>query len=132
MNRTTAGLLVLLTPFSASAAEYTANSVKAADGLIRCITASNGWFTQSTGPCAGFIPPTRIAMGEAFEIDGKKLRIGFIGVTVIEKDMHYPPVRAFKAGDITCTAAASRSQVPLGRDGHSGSWLYINRCEPVD
>ena len=132
MNRTTAGLLVLLAPFSASAAEYTANSVEAADGVIRGITASNGWITSSTGPCVGFVPPARIAIGEAFEIGGKKLKIGFVGVTVIEKDMHYPPVRAFKAGDITCTAAASRSQVPSGRDGHTGSWLYIDRCRPVD
>jgi hypothetical protein len=63
---------MLLTPLAVSAAEYTANSVQSMDGNVKCFTASSGWFIQSTGPCKGFVPPQRVAIGETFEADGRR------------------------------------------------------------
>jgi hypothetical protein len=133
MYRMLTGLVLLLAPFSASAAKYAANSVEATDGIIKCFTASDGWFIQSTGPCKTFVAPRRIAIGETFEVGGKKFKIGFIEVSLLDKDI--PPTnvtRGFKAGEVSCTAATSRSQAPSGKGDHDGTWMYIDKCRPID
>jgi hypothetical protein len=96
-----ASILLLISAASVNADDtrtYQATAIEAADGSVKCFEAG-GWFFQSTDPCSGFVPPPRLAVGESFEVSGKKIKIGFIAVTVYDKDKPATPYGpAIKAG----------------------------------
>ncbi|WP_027571298.1 hypothetical protein [Bradyrhizobium sp. WSM1743] len=137
-SATAASFVLLFSAASATADDtrtYQATSIEAVDGKVKCSEAG-GWLIQSTGPCSRFVPPPRLAVGESFEVNGKKIKIGFIAVTVYDKDKPASPyMPAIKAGSMYCTAASSASQIPSysrdKKDEHQGIWLYIDQCRPL-
>ena len=62
---------------------------------------------------------------------GKTKTITVILANPVSKDI---PTLGLKAGDVTCTAAESVANIPgvSGKREHTGTWLYIAKCRPIE
>lgn len=119
-------------PITAAVAQtFTANQVQSLDQDIKCIWARDRIITLISGPCDSYVPPKQVRIGETFSANGKVKRINVIFANRVEKDF---PQLKLKVGDWTCTAAESASEIPThsGKKDHTGTWLYIPKCQPVN
>ena len=126
---TTAELAVQTEPVQAGMRK--AKYVEAIDGSVQCIWARDRLITKITGPCDAFTPPRQVRIGETFQANGKTKTINVILADRAEKDF---PTLGLKAGDFTCTAAESAANIPSvsGKREHTGTWLYIAKCKPIE
>lgn len=122
---------MVLSPLSARGEMFKAKRVDALDGKVKCLWARDRLITTISGPCENYTPPQHIRIGETFQANGKAKTIKVIIADRVEKDL---PSLALKAGDWTCTAADSESNLPglSGKREHTGTWLYIAKCRPVE
>jgi hypothetical protein len=121
----------LLLVASAQAELFKAARVEALDGKVRCIWARDRLITVISGPCDDYTPPRQVRIGETFQANGKTKTITVILADRVSKDL---PTLGLKAGDFTCTAAESAANIPSvsGKREHTGTWLYIAKCRPVE
>jgi hypothetical protein len=124
-------VLVTLAPAPAPAEMYKAVRVEPLDGAVRCIWARDRLITLISGPCSDFTPPRQIRLGETFQANGKTKTINVILADPVSKNI---PALGLKAGDVTCTAAESPADIPglSGKREHTGTWLYVAKCRPVE
>lgn len=115
----------------AHAKEYKAKLVEPINGVIACNWARDRLITVISSSCEGFKPPARVALGETFQANGKTKTIKVIFANQMEKDL---PELKLRAGDWTCVAAESVSDIPVmsGKKEHTGTWLWIASCRPVE
>jgi hypothetical protein len=121
----------LLLPIVASGEKFKANRVEAIDGVIKCNWARDRLITVISGPCDDFTPPRQVRIGETFQANGKTKTINVIIADQAEKGM---PSIGLRAGDWVCTAAESSTDIPgfsNVRD-HTGTWLFIAKCNPIE
>jgi hypothetical protein len=113
----------------ASAGEFYAEAVAAADGEVKCLAHTSWIITTVSGPCKSFMPPEKVALGQTFVADGETQRIGVIVANQAEKDFltHGMDIRK---GQWTCVAAETKEDLPSD-DERSRTWLYIRKCEPL-
>jgi len=126
------GILLLgLAPFPTLAQTYMATFVEAVDGQVKCNWARDRLITLISGPCDDFTPPSKVRIGETFMANGKTKTINVIVADRVEEDF---PQMQLKAGDWICTAAESPKDIPSlsGKSDHTGIWLYIPKCRPVE
>lgn len=125
--------VVLVSLLSTSAHGETIRSswVEALDGKVKCIWARDRIVTVRSGPCKNFVPPRQVRMGETFQANGKIKTIGIVTASRMDKDI---PQLGLKSGDWTCTAAESPSDIPefSGKRDHTGTWLYVAKCKPLE
>lgn len=123
--------LAILFPTIAYGQTYKARKVEALDGTVACNWARDRLITLISGPCEGFVAPQKVEVGGTFQANGKTKTINVIFANKIEKDM---PTLKLRAGEWTCTAAESTSDIPVvsGKNQHTGTWLYISKCRPVE
>jgi hypothetical protein len=95
---------------------------------IRCFLRHEGWITTTTGPCEGFTPPARIAIGATFKANGKDRTVGAITATQSDADWTYSDFRMHK-GEWACAAAETESDLAEGR--YDALWLSIVPCQPA-
>jgi hypothetical protein len=107
---------------SAEAAEIRASRVEAVANNVKCFHSRRGWFADTTGPCQSFIRPDSIAMGRTFQANGETIEIGFIAIETDGASGTAP----------SCVAAASRSQIPIEDIRADRTWLFIEKCIPVN
>lgn len=117
-------------PRGSFAAEIQPNEVRAADEKMLCFRRKDYLITVSSGPCDGFIQPSRIAIGERFAAEGKDRTIGVIRATQAEKDIKASGID-IKKGEWTCIAAETKEDLDLEHNNHA-LWLYVRKCQPVD
>jgi hypothetical protein len=122
---------VLCMPIPATAETYKAKYVMALDGVVDCKWARDRFITVISGPCEDYKAPSEVRLGATFQANGKTKTIKVIAATQIEKD--YPELK-FKKGDWYCAAAESAADIPsLSRKSeHTGTWLYIGKCKPLE
>ena len=127
----TALSLSLLLPAVAQAESFKATRVEVIDGSVRCIWARDRLITVISGPCGDYTPPRQVRVGETFRANGYTKTINLILADRISKDL---PTLGLKAGDVTCTAAESAANIPgvSGKREHTGTWLYIAKCNPIE
>lgn len=123
--------LSVLLPAQAQAEMVKATRVEALDGKVRCNWARDRLITVISGPCDDYIPPRQVRVGETFRANGKTKTIAVILADRVSKDL---PTLGLKAGDVTCTAAESTANIPSvsGKREHTGTWLYIAKCKPIE
>ncbi len=123
--------LSLLLPAAAQAESFKATRVEALDGKVRCAWARDRLITVISGPCDDYTPPRQVRVGETFQANGKTKTITVILADRIAKDI---PTLGLKVGDVTCTAAESAANIPgvSGKREHTGTWLYIAKCKPIE
>ena len=73
-------------PFCSFAADYPVQEVRAIDGKILCFAHHNLIVTQRSGPCDGYVPPSKVGVGQSFVADGKTRTILVIHATQTDKD----------------------------------------------
>jgi hypothetical protein len=114
----------------AIAQTFNANQVQSLDQDIKCNWARDRIITLISGPCESYVPPKEIRIGETFSANGKVKKINVIFADRVEKDF---PRLKLKVGDWTCTAAESVSDIPghSGKKDHTGTWLYVQKCQPL-
>ena len=124
-------LIVILPPLVAYGQTYKAKRAEALDGVVKCLWARDRLITVISGPCDNFTAPRQVRVGETFQANGKTKTINLILANRIEKDI---PTLKLKAGDWTCTAAESVGDIPgeSGKREHTGTWLYIAKCRPME
>ena len=122
---------LLLASSAVHAETFKAKRVEPINGVVECKWARDRLITVISGPCEGFKPPTQVRLGEPFEANGKTKTIKVIFADRIEKDM---PSLKLRAGDWTCVAAEGVSDIPTmsGKKDHTGTWLYIASCKPLE
>lgn len=122
---------LLLVPTATHAETFKAKHVEPINGTVACNWARDRLITVISGPCEGFKPPAQVRLGETFEANGKTKTIKVIFADRIEKDM---PSLKLRAGDWTCVAGEGVSDIPgmSGKKDHTGTWLYIASCRPVE
>jgi hypothetical protein len=121
---------VVLTANHTNAEKFTARHVETVDGIVKCNWARDRLITVISGPCDNFVPPNTIKIGEPFQANGRTKTINVIFADHIEKNM---PSMGLKAGDWVCTAAESETDIPSASgDSHTGTWLYIAKCKPLE
>lgn len=118
-------------PWVAHGEMFKAKRVQALDGNVKCNWARDRLITVISGPCDKYSPPQQVRLGETFEANGKVKMINVILADRITKDM---PELGLRAGDWTCTAAESPADIPSvsGKREHTGTWLYIAKCRPIE
>jgi hypothetical protein len=121
--------LSVLLPAAAQAESFKVTRVEALDGKVRCNWARDRLITVISGPCDDYTPPRQVRVGETFQANGKTKTITVILADRIPKDL---PTLGLKAGDVTCTAAESAANIPSGKREHTGTWLYIAKCKPIE
>lgn len=121
----------LLLAGSAQAELFKVARVEALDGKVRCNWARDRLITVISGPCDDYTPPRQVRVGETFQANGKTKTIAVILADRVSTDL---PTLGLKAGDFTCTAAESAANIPSvsGKREHTGTWLYIAKCKPVE
>lgn len=102
-----------LAPHQLTATADSITDAEALDGHVICL-AHYDWITsRSSGPCDGFIPPTKVAVGADFTANGKRRQIRFM-----------------RADQGSCTAAETEADLDV--EHREGSlWLYIPKCRPL-
>jgi hypothetical protein len=122
---------MVLVSLPAQAEMFKAKRVQALDGNVKCLWARDRLVTVISGPCEKYTPPQQVRVGETFQANGKIKTIKLILAHRTEKDI---PSLGLKAGDWTCTAGESSSDLPAlsGKQEHTGTWLYIAKCRPVE
>lgn len=122
---------LVLAASQANAQNYRANTAESVDGDIRCLWARDRIITVVSGPCEKFTPPRQIKVGDAFSANGSNKVIKVLLATRVEKDL---PSVNLKAGDWYCTAAETAKDIPSlsGKSDHTGTWIYIPKCKPID
>jgi hypothetical protein len=123
--------VALALPVTVHGETVSASRVEALDGNIKCNWARDRLITVISGPCEDYTPPRQVRMGETFKANGKTKTINIVIADRIEKDM---PRLGLRAGDWTCMAAESQTDVPgfSGKQDHTGTWLYIGKCKPLE
>lgn len=123
--------LSLLLPAAVQAESFKATRVEALDGNVRCLWARDRLITVISGPCGEYTAPRQVRVGETFQANGKTKTINVILADRVSKDL---PTLGLKAGDVTCTAAESAANIPgvSGKREHTGTWLYIAKCKPIE
>jgi hypothetical protein len=102
----------------------------AVDGVVACFRARDLLITTTTGPCADYTPPRQVRVGETFRENGGTKIIRVIVASRASEDM---PDIGIKAGQWSCSAAESIEDMPLtDESGHTGTWLYIAQCQPIN
>jgi hypothetical protein len=80
-----------------AAQDVQVQSVVAIDGKAACVQMKTGGATR---PCEGFKPPSKVAVGETFDADGKTRQIGVIRAAQVE-------------GNWICVAAETSEDIPV-------------------
>jgi hypothetical protein len=116
---------------AAQGQQYRAKQVEAINGVVECNWARDRLITVISGPCDDFTPPSVVRIGETFSANGKNKIINVVLAMRVEKDM---PKFGVKAGDWYCAAAETSSDIPTlsGKREHTGTWLYIPKCVPIE
>jgi hypothetical protein len=123
-------VMAAVLPIGVQAQTTKVKQVEALDGVVNCLWARDRLITVISGPCANYTPPRQVRVGETFQANGKTKTINVIQAHRIEKDM---PTLKLKAGDWTCAAAESERDIPSGSGNeHTGTWLYIAKCRPME
>jgi hypothetical protein len=104
------------------------SEVIALDGDVKCLSYAGWYITSVTGPCEGYTPPSRVALGEQFTERGIRRTINLIVASEVMEDFSYGEF-SFKQGDWYCSAA--EQEADLGRTASRRTWLYIARCQVV-
>ena len=137
MRKSLAAVCILLATAPAIGADYRAQWVKSGNATINCFHAKRGWVFDTSGPCKNFVLPESIRVGESFQVDGKKIPINVIFMTIHEQAI--PPTgttSGISVGSFSCTAASSPTQIPSfsQKTDHwpTGIWLYIEQCQPAN
>ena len=100
-------------------------------GTIDCFTTTNWFVTSTTGPCSDFVPPSRVRVGESFNANDKKFKIGIIIASQAEEDLLTHGLN-IKKGEWTCAAAETEDQIPTASDEvRNRTWLHMRKCELV-
>lgn len=75
--------------------------------------------------------PQSVEVDETFQANGKTKKIKVVFANKVEKDI---PSLNLRAGEWTCTEAETAGDIPLlsGKSQHTGTWLYISKCKPVE
>ena len=109
------GIAALLTAATSptAAQEVEVQSVVAIDGEAACVQMKTGGATR---PCEGFKPPSKVAVGETFDADGKTRQIGIIRAAQVE-------------GNWICIAAETSEDIPVDKS-RDRTWLSILKCKP--
>jgi hypothetical protein len=115
----------------AHAETYKVKVVEPIDGVLKCNWARDRLITVVSSSCDDFKRPARVALGETFQANGKSKTIRVIFADRMEKDI---PDLKLKAGDWTCVAAETVGDIPVmsGKSEHTGTWLWIAKCRPVE
>jgi hypothetical protein len=122
--------LSLSIPIAVSAQMTRVNSAVAVDGVVACFRARNFFITATTGPCYDYTPPRQVRVGETFLANGSTKTIRVIVASRAAQDM---PDLGIRAGQWSCSAAESLEDMPLtDESGHTGTWLYIAQCQPIN
>jgi hypothetical protein len=121
----------LLLAMAAYGETFKANRVEALDGIIKCNWARDRLVTVISGPCEDYTPPSHVRVGATFQANGKSKTINVIFADQVEKDM---PSVGLRAGEWICTAAESSKDIPhtSEKSDHTGTWLYIPKCKPLE
>jgi hypothetical protein len=113
----------------AVAADFPVQEARAVDGNTLCRAHSNWLITEVSGPCSGFTPPSKLAVGEAFVANGKTRTIAVITATQREKDYKDDKIDA-KKGEWYCVAGETVADLDIEHNKNA-LWLYVPKCEPV-
>src|ERR1700730_11195488 len=113
----------------AVAADFPVQEARALDGNTLCRAHSNWLITEVSGPCSGFTPPSKLAVGEAFVANGKTRTIAVITATQREKDYKDDKIDA-KKGEWYCVAGETVADLDIEHNKNA-LWLYVPKCEPV-
>jgi hypothetical protein len=116
-------------PLRSIAADSPVREVRALDGKILCLAHHELIVTESSGPCDGYTPPLKVAVGESFSADGKKRTIGVIQATQMDKDFKDTGID-IKKGEWFCVAAETDADLDVEHNS-SALWLYIPKCQPL-
>jgi hypothetical protein len=129
--RTHIGLAALLfgIPLYSFAADHPVQEVRAIDSKILCFAHRNFIVTESSGPCDGYTPPSKVGVGQSFVANGKKRTIGVIQATQMDKDFKTDAID-IKKGDWYCVAAETEADLDLEHNA-SALWLFVPKCEPL-
>jgi len=121
----------LLLPMAAYGERINANKVEALDGVIKCYWARDRLITVIMGPCEDYTPPHQVRIGETFLANGKTKTINVIFADRAEKDM---PSVGLRVGEWICAAAESAKDIPdiSETSGHTGTWLVVAKCKPIE
>jgi hypothetical protein len=111
----------------AAASDYPVREAKSIDGNILCHSKSDLIITESTGPCSGFTPPSKVAVGATFIANGKARKIGVVEATQVKKDYKDSKLE-LKKGDWYCVAAETPANLNT-KHNKNALWLFIPRCE---
>jgi hypothetical protein len=124
-------VLAMFGATEACAETFKAKAVEPIAGEVACKWARDRLITLISGPCENYKPPVRVRLGETFQANGKARTIKVIFADRIEKNM---PELNLRAGDWTCVAAEAVSDIPVmsGKKDHTGTWLYIAKCRPLE
>jgi hypothetical protein len=120
-------LVIAILPITAGAKEYRVSAI-ARLAPVNGNTFYNGWLTTTTGPCADFKPPPRVALGEKFSENGKIHEIKVIIATQVEDDYNDGKL-SIRRGEWFCAAAESLED--LGDRQNRRIWLFISKCAPL-
>jgi len=118
------GLAALVSP--AAAHEFKVQSVVPIDGKVDCVEHRKSGDTVTTGPCKGFTPPPKVAIGEKFITDGKSRQIGVILANEMDTDV---PAFGIQKGEWICVAAETAEDIPVDQS-RDRTWLTIRKCKP--
>lgn len=123
-------LLLVAAGGDATAEMVRANEVASLDEDIRCLWARNRIIFTKSGPCDDFKKPSQIKVGESFEANGKKKVIGIVIAERFDRDIKQMGLRR---GEWYCLAAESAADIPSlsGKKDHTGTWIYIAKCQPI-
>jgi hypothetical protein len=117
-------------PLAASAQMTRVHRAAALDGVVVCFRARDLLITTTTGPCADYTPPRQVQVGATFLANGYTKTINVIVAQRVTQDM---PELGVRAGQWICSAAETLKDLPLtDESGHTGTWLYIAHCQPID
>lgn len=123
-------IFFLSSPIAVSAQMTRVHSAAALDGVVACFRARNLIITTTTGPCADYTPPHQVRVGETFLANGDTKTINVIIANRANQDM---PDLGIRAGQWVCSAAESLEDIPLADESdHTGTWLYIAHCQPLN
>jgi hypothetical protein len=117
-------------PASVAAKDFRASEAEAIDNVIKCNSYRNGWIAKTTGPCADFQRPAKVALGQSFFVGGQAHVIRVIVASQAEKD-YSDDVFSIRAGQWYCTAAESTDDLDMDGSKNQRDWLFIPRCYPT-